>query len=483
MESAKVRETRGSTVRQNSASPPDAARLASTLPILTGLPPGADVRRTRPGADGSTVTHLRQQGSGTASSLVSWRLAARSASGTGDAAAWTAPRPASAVSDATRTARPLSAGPHPGAAPRTAGAVAFSPRESQPPRVPSLAASSPQPDPPAAVQPPSATTKGGVRCPLMSLRAPPAPPPDQRLHVPAERAPVPLDRALRALLPDQTWSRARALITTGKVSVNGTVVTEPRALVAGGAVLEIRTNAPRPGTQRRLDAAVLVHVDTDCVVVNKPAGISTVPFDAGERGTLDQLVRALLNRSRQRRTTGDLGVVHRLDKDTTGLLVFTRTLAAKRDLQQQFRVHSVERRYLALAHGRVTARTLSSRLVADRGDGIRGSTENPRLGQLATTHVRPLEHFDDATLIECRLETGRTHQIRIHLSESGHPLLGERVYCRGLRLRELGAPRTMLHAATLGFDHPRTHVRVHFEAPLPADLLAVVEDLRAHRGP
>jgi 23S rRNA pseudouridine1911/1915/1917 synthase len=178
------------------------------------------------------------------------------------------------------------------------------------------------------------------------------------------------------------------------------------------------------------------------------------------------------------RREAPLGIVHRIDKETSGLVVFARTLAAKRDLKQQFRIHTVRRRYRALAHGQVPERSISSRLVQDRGDGLRGSTNNPKLGRVATTHVRPLEALQGATFIECQLETGRTHQIRIHLAEAGSPLLGERVYSKNFPHPLLSAPRLMLHAQELGFVHPVTGKHLDFEEPLPEDVLLVLKRLR-----
>lgn len=158
--------------------------------------------------------------------------------------------------------------------------------------------------------------------------------------------------------------------------------------------------------------------------------------------------------------------------------MFARSLAAKRQLKQQFRVHSVHRRYVALVNGALGSRTLRSRLVKDRGDGLRGSTSNPKLGQIAVTHVRPRETLAGATLVECRLETGRTHQIRIQLSEAGHPIVGERVYVRDYARPLIDAPRLMLHAAELGFLHPATGRPLRFSEALPADMQAVLERLR-----
>src|SRR5262249_28548009 len=152
-----------------------------------------------------------------------------------------------------------------------------------------------------------------------------------------------------------------------------------------------------------------------------------------------------------------------------GLIVFARTFAAKKVLAHQFRLHTVHRRYLAIAHGDVPTTTYESRLVADRGDGLRGSTTLPGIGRRAVTHDEPVERFAGvATLVSCRLETGRTHQIRIHLSEAGHPLVGERVYARQLDERaRIGAPRVMLHAAELGFVHPASDRPLSFTDEMP----------------
>jgi 23S rRNA pseudouridine1911/1915/1917 synthase len=158
--------------------------------------------------------------------------------------------------------------------------------------------------------------------------------------------------------------------------------------------------------------------------------------------------------------------------------VFARSIAAKKLLANQLRFHTMHRRYLAIAHGAVAARRIESRLVADRGDGLRGSTRLPGAGQLAVTHVEPVEPLRGATLVACRLETGRTHQIRIHLSEAGHPIVGEKVYVRGFAGPYIAAPRVMLHAAELGFVHPGTGREVRFEDPLPADMEAVLAKLR-----
>ncbi len=294
-----------------------------------------------------------------------------------------------------------------------------------------------------------------------------------------------LDRALRSLsargaaMP--SWNQVRRLIQTGKVFIDGEPVTDPLFVVRSGQRLKVMMHAPAP-RPRRLPEGTIVYLDTHVVVVEKPAGVSSVPFAEHERDALNQLLELeLAHKSGGRRAP--LGIVHRLDRDTTGLLVFARTLSAKRELKNQFRHHHVERRYWALVEGQMESTTIKSRLITDRGDGRRGSVESETLGREATTHVKLLERLPGATLVECRLETGRTHQIRIHLGEKGHALLGERVYgARGRKPEpELSAPRVMLHAFELGFVHPATEKPLHFESKMPADMLRVLEGLRKRR--
>jgi 23S rRNA pseudouridine1911/1915/1917 synthase len=322
-----------------------------------------------------------------------------------------------------------------------------------------------------------------------------------------------LDAAVRALF-GLSWNRARDLVGRGKVTVDGKTVTSPTARVRAGAALVLDPGARDPrAVSAELPRDAIVFADAHVVVVEKPAGVSTVPFDPGgmaasiakrarpgEEVTLDQRVRtALARRERARGARGkggpppEIGVVHRLDKETSGLVVFTRTWAAKKALTQAFREHAVRRRYLGLVHGHPKAGTIVSHFVEDRGDGLRGSVERRRgrahaVGsektQRAVTHVDVVERFapraagQPCALVACVLETGRTHQIRIHLAEAGHPLLGERVYVRGYEAPLVPAPRVMLHAAELGFTHPATGEEVSWTSPLPADFEEMLSFLR-----
>ena len=285
-----------------------------------------------------------------------------------------------------------------------------------------------------------------------------------------------LDRALRSLCEQGSWSKVRHFVRTGKIRVNGEVVTDPARRVRSGDRVTVRAAAPRARAPGGLAPDALVYVDAHLVVAVKPSGVMSVPYE-DERDTFADAVRRLLEK-RSGRAQQPLGVVHRIDKETSGLLVFTRRASAKHSLEQQFRVHSVRRVYLALAHGHVPSRTFRSRIIRDRGDGLRGSTRHPTLGQLAVTHVKRLEPLRGASLLECRLETGRTHQIRIHLSEAGHPLLGEKVYLRGAAAPLIAAPRLMLHARSLGFEHPVTGQALDFASDPPEDFQAALRALR-----
>ena len=305
-----------------------------------------------------------------------------------------------------------------------------------------------------------------------------------RERVSAELAGRTLADLVRRLAPGTSWNAARELCKRGKVRINGQVVADGAQRLNEGDEVELVPNAPRI-REHVLDEAALLYVDADVVIVNKPANLMSVPFEDDDKNTLVDRLRFLL-----RRKTGfqgaELGVVQRLDKDTTGVMVFARNLSAKRELQQQFRVHSIERRYLAIVHGALTAeKRAETLLIADRGDGLRGSYgvfrrpkgAPPRDAQRAITYLSPKQALRGATLIECKLETGRQHQIRIHAAESGHPIVGERVYIRDYQGPQLPAARPMLHAAVLGFAHPRTGEPMRFEEPPPADFTTLLSQL------
>jgi 23S rRNA pseudouridine1911/1915/1917 synthase len=238
----------------------------------------------------------------------------------------------------------------------------------------------------------------------------------------------------------------------------------------------------------------ICYTDAHIVVVDKPAGMTTMRhgYEKAQFGrraqrylprTLADVLPVLLVRQG---VPGRLRAVHRIDKETSGLVVFARTPQAERHLMQQFREHTVERRYLAIVRGRATSGAIKTDLVRDRGDGRRGSTNQPGTGQRAVTHVRVVERLGEFTLVECRLETGRTHQVRIHLGEGGTPLCGERVYDRPLHGKPVntdtsGMSRTALHAAQLGLAHPASGKWMQWSSRLPRDMADLVRRLRARK--
>ena len=307
------------------------------------------------------------------------------------------------------------------------------------------------------------------------------------------------------------WSRVKKLIEGGHVRVAGFACTDPglrvryknRVWVREGT-LELKlapvpakpkksATRPKPAavkTARPSEpaplAVIIAHADDAVVVVDKPAGLTTLrheseakEFGRGRRFLPDTLLDhlpALLD---------DPGAkffpVHRIDRDTSGLVVFARTAAAARHLTKQFRGHTVDRTYLALVRGEPAAGKIESVLVPDRGDGRRGTGTDPD-GRSAVTQVAVLERFAGFGLVECRLETGRTHQVRIHLGEAGTPLCGETVYDRPLNGKPLpdgsGATRPLLHAARLGFVHPTSGATVAWDSRPPGDFSEVWARLR-----
>lgn len=300
-----------------------------------------------------------------------------------------------------------------------------------------------------------------------------------------DQANVTLAAFLRAVTPGLTWSQARELCRDGRVTVEGAVERDDAARLRAGQQVEVL----QPGAARRAADELIVHLDRDVAVVRKPAGLLTVPYEDDDKDTLQQRAAAAVRRRDAHLGIGGgpaLRVVQRLDKETSGLLVFARNVSAERHLQAQLKEHSVDRRYLALVEGEARDGAHETFLVANRGDGLRGSWGRfrrtsmapPVEARRAVTHVRVLERLRGATLVACELETGRQHQIRIHLAEDGHPLIGETVYIRDFRGELHPAPRPMLHAALLGFTHPRTHRRLQFEEPAPADFERTLAGLR-----
>ncbi|MCU0706574.1 MAG: RluA family pseudouridine synthase [Fimbriiglobus sp.] len=303
-----------------------------------------------------------------------------------------------------------------------------------------------------------------------------------------------LAKVLRSRLHETqpSWADVRKLIEARRVKVGDSVCTDSaRRLSEGELVTLLDKPVHRPKTATP-EGLVIRHLDDHVVVVEKPAGINTVRHPSElewseERRalvpTLQDLTQWAIAKQMHRplRSVPPLRIVHRLDKETSGLLCFARSPLAERGLGMQFRKHTVVRRYLTLVSGFLPPQTIRSMLVRDRGDGRRGSTRLANTGKEAVTHVSVEKRLGRFTLLSCRLETGRTHQIRIHLSEAGHPVCGDKVYHRKLDGTEIpdssGAPRLCLHATELGFEHPASEEKLQWAMPLPADMAKVIKSL------
>jgi 23S rRNA pseudouridine1911/1915/1917 synthase len=288
-----------------------------------------------------------------------------------------------------------------------------------------------------------------------------------RIDVTDDQAGLRLDHLLAEPLGSRT--RAQRLIDAGQVTVDG-AVRPKRHRVAAGEVVEVVDDPPAEAPAAAPDAAAipleLAYEDDALVVVDKPAGLVVHPAAGHWTGTLSQALAAR-GIAAQRG-----GLVHRLDRDTSGLLLAAKDDATLRALQEQLRERRVEREYLALVEGRPPARsgTIDAPIGRDRRDRTRHSTDTDAPRE-AITHFSIEEALPQTTLLRVRLETGRTHQIRVHLEAIGHPVVGDPEY--GGKL-DLGLERQFLHATRLAFDHPETGQRVVVESPLPADLAAAL---------
>jgi 23S rRNA pseudouridine1911/1915/1917 synthase len=303
-----------------------------------------------------------------------------------------------------------------------------------------------------------------------------------------------LAKVLRSRLHEHqpSWNDVRALIEARRVKIGESICTDPARRVHEGEIVELLVKPTAKPRNSTTDTLVIRHLDEHLVIVEKPAGMSSVRHPAElewneKRRQLDPTLHDVTQwaiggqLNRPARTLPPLRIVQRLDKETSGLLVFARSVLAERQLGLQFRKHTVIRKYLAVVMGAAIAQTIRTVLIRDRGDGRRGSTKQPdRTGKDAITHVAVESRFAKHTLVSCRLETGRTHQIRIHLSELSHPICGEKVYTKtasGTELPTTPATRLMLHAVELGFDHPVTGASLVWSMPPPPDFAKFVESL------
>jgi len=282
-----------------------------------------------------------------------------------------------------------------------------------------------------------------------------------------------LDRALAQMFPEHSRSRLQKWLREGWVRLDSRAA-KPKQKIWGGERVEIRPQADSAETAHRAENIALdvIHEDDAILVINKPAGLVVHPGSGNWRGTL---LNALLHHCPKLSALPRAGIVHRLDKDTSGLLVVAKTPEAQTDLVRQLQARTVKREYLAVVRGKVAAGgEVSAPVGRDPRSRVRMAVV--QTGRPALTRYKVVRRFAEATLLECSLATGRTHQIRVHMQALGHPLLGDPVYGGG---RKSGSQppligRQALHAARLEFVHPVSGARMHFVAPAPKDFVTLL---------
>lgn len=305
--------------------------------------------------------------------------------------------------------------------------------------------------------------------------------------VPAGMAGQRLDAGLALIEPTLSRERIKTLIVQGAVTIDGRPATRPSVKLVAGAHYAIAVPDAQPLDAQAQDIAlIIVHEDPHLLVIDKPAGLVVHPAAGHADGTL---VNALLHHcAGQLSGIGGVarpGIVHRIDKDTSGLLVIAKSDAAHLGLAAQFAEHTINRRYVAIVQGRPgpASGTVRGNIGRSDHDRKKMALVGEGRGKPAVTHFRSEERLTGATRIECRLETGRTHQVRVHMASIGHALLGDPLYSRPPKqLRDLlktaDFHRQALHAQRLGFIHPVTGFECDFSSPIPADMAELLDRLR-----
>jgi len=298
----------------------------------------------------------------------------------------------------------------------------------------------------------------------------------RQLVIPDAQGGQRLDQALAALLPEFSRNRIQNWIRARKIAVDDAWGTT-KMKVSGGEAVRVEIE-PDPNATPDAPEAIPLNVvfeDPVLLVIDKPVGLVVHPGSGNPRGTL---LNALLHRVPQSAELPRAGIVHRLDKDTSGLLVVAKTLQAHTDLVRQLQARSVKREYLALVYAEVDhAGTVDMPLARDPHNRTKRTVHS--MGKQAVTHYDVVERFPGVTLLRCRLETGRTHQIRVHMQHIGHPLVGEQVYSASRRSHlKIPFPRQALHAERLGLIHPITEEFMQWECPLPPDFASLLQALR-----
>lgn len=294
--------------------------------------------------------------------------------------------------------------------------------------------------------------------------------------IPAQSAGIRFDQALAHLFPEHSRSRLTAWLKAGLITLDGKTSTASHKVWGGEKVSVTPMADPRTTSFRAQDIPIdVVYEDDHLIVINKPPGLVVHPGSGNWDGTL---LNALLQHAPELEKIPRAGIVHRIDKDTSGLLVVAKTLTAQTALVRQLQDHSVSREYVAVVHGFV-AREGSVDAPIGRHKTQRTRMAVAPNGKPAITHYEPEEHLDKTTLVRCRLETGRTHQIRVHMQSIGHPIVGDPVYGGNRKIPPFG--RQALHAEKLALTHPDTGRRRSWSARIPADMRQLISSLKSSR--
>lgn len=294
-------------------------------------------------------------------------------------------------------------------------------------------------------------------------------------EVPEALAGIRLDQVLATLLPDYSRNRLQNWIRTGNVLVNGQAPGVRDKLWGGESITVFPEADPVTLPDEPEDLPLdIVFEDPAIIIINKPAGLVVHPGNGNHQGTL---LNALLHHTQGAADLPRAGIVHRLDKDTTGLMVAAKTLKAHTDLVRQMQSRLVKREYLALVQGEIDGPgTVDAPLARDPIHRTKRAVHS--MGKPSITHYLVEERFPSATLLRCNLETGRTHQIRVHMKHIGHPLIGDKTYSNVRRGRGMAFPRQALHATRLALNHPYTGDRMEWAIPLPQDMDNLLEIMR-----